>query len=334
MAMAKQQQQQNCPLQFGPAAFDDSGCCESTDMAPELDDGAHHFAISAANNDHHSNGYENDDDEDDGEDDDEDLCSSLADRVVWHQDDLIVAAELGKALLERNRRLTSRLRRARAAAADRSREAAQLAASLAAARRLDEGRSRACEEVERHCAELERGNDLLRLERRRLTARVEALAAAEAAAETRAEDLRRRLAEANKAAVAAAVSDRSSGPVTAGRRRGSWPGRTAAVAVSETTAHEIPAASLHQEHRKSRGENGAASAGASGNRRLRAPPPTSRLQRQSAELSESDTDTDADVGRRERRRLASGQHEPAYRSIFAEARARLRLLLDERPDEE
>ncbi|XP_078611309.1 cerebellar degeneration-related protein 2-like [Branchiostoma floridae x Branchiostoma japonicum] len=93
----------------------------------------------------------------------------------WYQNDLQLAAELGKTLLERNKELEGALRQAQQITEDQALEIEYLARQLEELRELSESRARLAEQLDGNCQELERTNQRAEREKEALQQRIDKL---------------------------------------------------------------------------------------------------------------------------------------------------------------
>ncbi|PAA87184.1 hypothetical protein BOX15_Mlig024030g1 [Macrostomum lignano] len=149
-----------------------------------------------------------------------DEACSLVDSTAWHENDLILAAELGKALLERNRDLELQLSGLKGLCEHQTQEIELLTRQVQTLRGLNDGKVRMVEEVDRQYAELEARNRELLAERATARERAAALGKQCSNLEARVEELNQQLeqrdaAAANAAAAAAAAAEAAATAATA-----------------------------------------------------------------------------------------------------------------------
>ncbi|XP_076458912.1 cerebellar degeneration-related protein 2-like isoform X2 [Babylonia areolata] len=118
----------------------------------------------------------------------------------FYENDLQLAAELGKALLERNRELEAQLQQQQQLYQEQSMELQHVSKQLETLRTMTESRNRVYEEVDRISQDLERQNQKLTMDAKADRQKIDRLTAAVEHLEHKVEDQQKKLEEAKKAA--------------------------------------------------------------------------------------------------------------------------------------
>ncbi|XP_025093049.1 cerebellar degeneration-related protein 2-like isoform X2 [Pomacea canaliculata] len=116
----------------------------------------------------------------------------------YYENDLQLAAELGKALLERNRDLELQLQQLQQLHQEQNMELQHVTKQLETLRTMTESRNRVYEEVDRISQDLERQNQKLTMDARADKQKIERLTASVEQLEQKVEDLYKKLEESNK----------------------------------------------------------------------------------------------------------------------------------------
>ncbi|KAL8569546.1 hypothetical protein ACOMHN_002092 [Nucella lapillus] len=116
----------------------------------------------------------------------------------FYENDLQLAAELGKALLERNRELETQLQSQQQLYQEQSMELQHVSNQLDTLRTMTESRNRVYEEVDRISQDLERHNQKLTMDAKADRQKIDRLTAAVEHMEHKVEDLQKKLEEAKK----------------------------------------------------------------------------------------------------------------------------------------
>ncbi|XP_041363239.1 cerebellar degeneration-related protein 2-like [Gigantopelta aegis] len=120
----------------------------------------------------------------------------------WYENDLQLAAELGKALLERNRELEAEVSQLQQTNSEQSQEIQYLNRQLETIRTMDESRMRIYEELERNSLEIERTNQKLQEESKSDKQKINRLVSTVDHLESKVEDLQKKIDDLKTAAVA------------------------------------------------------------------------------------------------------------------------------------
>ncbi|ELU00389.1 hypothetical protein CAPTEDRAFT_192483 [Capitella teleta] len=113
----------------------------------------------------------------------------------WYQNDLFLAAELGKTLLERNRDLENQLRTSQQTLWDRQNEVDLLTRQLDVLRDVGDSRGRLYEEVDKHLQDAEKNNEALKQQAKLSKSRIERLTDTVETLESRCDDLTSQVTE-------------------------------------------------------------------------------------------------------------------------------------------
>ncbi|KAK7111920.1 hypothetical protein V1264_011469 [Littorina saxatilis] len=127
-----------------------------------------------------------------------DLDCDLSDIVLRSRDDLQLAAELGKALLERNRELEAQLQQQQQSYQEQTMELQHVNKQLETLRTMTESRNRVYEEVDRISQDLERQNQKLTMDAKADRQKIERMTGTLEHLEQKVEDLQKKLEEAKK----------------------------------------------------------------------------------------------------------------------------------------